>query len=227
AHELLDQETVDNFLPQLVPYHKLDPAQPVTMGAFALPELFAEVKMAHQVALNNSYGPICEIWQEWGELTGRYYKPVETYRTENAKTVILIMGSLAEVIVTNFNSNISSERDSYQMILNSIAELLGNNQIDISDFYLKFKSSWGEIDNSLYLTLKEPTNGNQYNSLILNIVDNEISLFSILPESSERKVLGYKYFNIEDNQNLKSMLNQSYLISDQKNISNTIKSFLS
>jgi len=100
AHELLDQETVDKFLPPLVPYHKLDPAKPVTMGAFAMPELFTEVKMAHQVALNNSYGPILEIWQEWGDLTGRHYKPVETYRTEGAKTVILIMGSLAEVAET-------------------------------------------------------------------------------------------------------------------------------
>ncbi|HZE20943.1 MAG TPA: pyruvate ferredoxin oxidoreductase [Desulfobaccales bacterium] len=100
AHELLDQETVDRFLPELVPYHKLDPQKPVTMGAFAMPELFAEVKMAHQVALNNSYGPILEVWQEYGDLTGRYYKPVECHRTEGAKVVLLIMGSLAEVAET-------------------------------------------------------------------------------------------------------------------------------
>jgi pyruvate ferredoxin oxidoreductase alpha subunit len=100
AHELLDQETVDKFLPPLVPYHKLDPAKPVTMGAFAMPELFTECKMAHQVALTNSYGPILEIWKEWGDLTGRHYKPVETYRTEDAKIIIMIMGSLAEVAET-------------------------------------------------------------------------------------------------------------------------------
>jgi pyruvate ferredoxin oxidoreductase alpha subunit len=100
AHELLDQETVDRFLPALKPYHKLDPQKPVTMGAFAMPELFTEVKMAHQVALNNSYAPILEVWQEYGELTGRHYKPVECYRTEGAKVVLLIMGSLAEVAET-------------------------------------------------------------------------------------------------------------------------------
>jgi pyruvate ferredoxin oxidoreductase alpha subunit len=97
AHELLDQETVDRFLPPLVPYHKLDIHQPVTMGAFAMPELYAEVKMAHQVALTNAHGPILEVWREWGELTGRHYKPVETYRTEGAKVLLMIMGSLAEV----------------------------------------------------------------------------------------------------------------------------------
>jgi pyruvate ferredoxin oxidoreductase alpha subunit len=100
AHEFMDQETVDNFLPPLVPYHKLDPAKPVTMGAFAMPELYTECKVAHQMALTNSYGPILEVWKEWGELTGRHYKPVETYRTEDAKILLLIMGSLGEVAET-------------------------------------------------------------------------------------------------------------------------------
>jgi pyruvate ferredoxin oxidoreductase alpha subunit len=96
--EMLPQETVDKFLPPLVPYHRLDPKNPVTMGAFALPELYTETKMAHQVALTNSYQPILEVWREWGELTGRHYHPVEHYRTEGAKVLLLIMGSLAEVV---------------------------------------------------------------------------------------------------------------------------------
>jgi pyruvate ferredoxin oxidoreductase alpha subunit len=100
AHEILDQETVDSFLPPLVPYHKLDPQKPVTMGAFAMPELFTEVKMAHQMALTNSYDTILEVWREWGALTGRHYQPVECYRTEGAKVLLLIMGSLAEVAET-------------------------------------------------------------------------------------------------------------------------------
>jgi len=100
AHEMMDQETVDRFLPPLKPYHVLDPQKPVTMGAFAMPELFTECKMAHQMALTNAHGPILEVWKEWGELTGRHYKPVETYRTEGAKVLLLIMGSLAEVAET-------------------------------------------------------------------------------------------------------------------------------
>jgi len=96
--EMLSQETVDKFLPPLVPYHKLDSKKPVTMGAFAMPELYTETKKAHQVALTNSYQPILEVWREWGELTGRHYHPVEHYRTEGAKVLLLIMGSLAEVV---------------------------------------------------------------------------------------------------------------------------------
>ena len=48
----------------------------------------------------NSYGPILEVWKKWGKLTGRHYKPVETYRTEDAKIIIMMMGSLAEVVET-------------------------------------------------------------------------------------------------------------------------------
>jgi pyruvate ferredoxin oxidoreductase alpha subunit len=97
ALEMLDQQTVDKFLPDYHPRFSLDPKRPVTMGAFAMPELFTECKMAHQAALMNSYGPILEIWKEWGKLTGRRYKPVETYRTEGAKVLLLMMGSLSEV----------------------------------------------------------------------------------------------------------------------------------
>jgi pyruvate ferredoxin oxidoreductase alpha subunit len=49
------------------------------------------------VALTNSYQHILEVWREWGELTGRHYQPVEHYRSEGAKVLLLIMGSLAEV----------------------------------------------------------------------------------------------------------------------------------
>ncbi|MCX5892408.1 MAG: pyruvate ferredoxin oxidoreductase [Deltaproteobacteria bacterium] len=95
--EMVDQETIDRFLPSIVPYHQLNPQKPVTMGAFAMPELFTEFKMAHQMALANSYDHILEVWREWGELTGRHYQPVERYRTEGAKIRLLIMGSLGEV----------------------------------------------------------------------------------------------------------------------------------
>ncbi len=67
------------------------------MGAFAMPELYTEAKMAHQVALTNSYEHILAVWREWGELTGRHYQPVERYRTEGAKVLLLPWAPLAEV----------------------------------------------------------------------------------------------------------------------------------
>ncbi|OGP72190.1 MAG: pyruvate ferredoxin oxidoreductase [Deltaproteobacteria bacterium RBG_13_58_19] len=97
ALELVDQEMVDRFLPSYHPRHYLDPKTPVTMGAFAMPEIYTEVKMKHQVTLMNAYDKITEIWQEWGKLTGRDYQPVERYKTQGAKILLLTMGCLSEV----------------------------------------------------------------------------------------------------------------------------------
>ncbi|MFP3868451.1 MAG: transketolase C-terminal domain-containing protein [Desulfobacteraceae bacterium] len=97
AMELVDQETVDRFLPPYHPWHQLDPKKPVTMGAFGMPEIYAEAKMKHQVTLMNSYDHIIKVWQEWGQLTGRDYHPVEHYKTEGAKLLLLTMGCLSEV----------------------------------------------------------------------------------------------------------------------------------
>ncbi len=97
AMEFVDQETLDNFLPSYHPRFRLDTENPVTMGAFAMPEVYTEVKMNHQMALTGSYEHILKIWQEWGDLTGRHYHPVEKYRTEGARILLLTMGCLSEV----------------------------------------------------------------------------------------------------------------------------------
>jgi pyruvate ferredoxin oxidoreductase alpha subunit len=97
AMNFVDQELVDKFLPDYVPLHRLDPNKPVTMGAFAMPEIYTEVKMNHQVTLTNSYEHIIKVWEEWGNLTGRHYKPVERYKADGAKTLFLTMGCLGEV----------------------------------------------------------------------------------------------------------------------------------
>ena len=60
-----DQATVDRFLPPYVPLINLNPKKPVTMGGFAMPELFTEAKMALQMALTGSYDTIVEVWKDW------------------------------------------------------------------------------------------------------------------------------------------------------------------
>ncbi len=97
AQEFLSQEDVDNFLPPYQPRYRLDPKKPVTMGAFAMPEIYTEVKYAHQVALANARQHILQVWDEWAALTGRRYQPVERYLTEEAEILLLTMGSLSEV----------------------------------------------------------------------------------------------------------------------------------
>jgi pyruvate ferredoxin oxidoreductase alpha subunit len=94
--ELIEQEKIDQFLPPYQPLHRLHPDHPVTMGAFALPSIFAEAKKAQEEALRSSMPKILETWKAFGGMTGRYYHPVETYKAEDADTLLVTMGSCGE-----------------------------------------------------------------------------------------------------------------------------------
>jgi pyruvate ferredoxin oxidoreductase alpha subunit len=94
--ELWTKDMVKEYLPPLNPLYRLHPDKVVSMGAFGLPEIYAEQKMAHHVALADSMPVILDAWDELAKLTSRNYSPVETYRTEAAETLILGMGSICE-----------------------------------------------------------------------------------------------------------------------------------
>jgi pyruvate ferredoxin oxidoreductase alpha subunit len=94
--ELIEQEKIDQFLPPYQPLYRLHPDHPVTMGAFALPSIFAETKKSHEMALRSSMSKILEIWKAFGDMTGRYYNPIETYQAEDAETLLVTMGSCGE-----------------------------------------------------------------------------------------------------------------------------------
>jgi len=94
--ELPDQAEVNRFLPEYKPYATLHPDKPMTMGAFAMPEIFTEVMKAKDVALVNAKKTILDIWKEWENLFGRRYEPVESYKAEGAEVLLLTMGSMGE-----------------------------------------------------------------------------------------------------------------------------------
>lgn len=94
--EFWTKDMVRQYLPQFKPLNSLHPDKVVTMGAFGLPEIYVEQKMAHNVALMNSRPVITKAWDEMAEMTGRKYSPVELYKTEDAETLILGMGTICE-----------------------------------------------------------------------------------------------------------------------------------
>jgi len=91
-----DQEKVDEFLPAFDYPLPLNTEKPVSMGAFAPPVLYPEAKKAQDENLRSSYGVILEHWDRFNKVFGRQYNPVEHYRTEGAKTLLLTMGSVGE-----------------------------------------------------------------------------------------------------------------------------------
>ena len=93
---LPEQSEVDSFLPRFQYSFALNPDKPMTHGAFGPPEIYSETKLAQEVAFRNSSEIIVQGWKEFGDIFGRYYHPVEEYRTENAETLLLTMGSFTE-----------------------------------------------------------------------------------------------------------------------------------
>lgn len=93
---LLDQQTVDKFLPPNKYPYPLNPKKPITIGAFGVPAVYTEAKKAQDVALKASKKVIEKTFKEYGEITGRNYSLIEEYRTDDAETLLLTMGSFSE-----------------------------------------------------------------------------------------------------------------------------------
>lgn len=74
----------------------LHPDKPVAMGDFGPPFIYMEAKKAQQVNIENSKVKILNCWQDFEKTFGRSYKPVESYKSEGAKTLLLTMGSFSE-----------------------------------------------------------------------------------------------------------------------------------
>lgn len=97
---ILEQSKVDKFLPPYEYPLPLDPNKPITMGAFAPPNIYTETKKAQQANLRAAKEVILQCWREFGSFFGRYYSPVEGYRCEKAKVLLLVMGSFSETAMS-------------------------------------------------------------------------------------------------------------------------------
>ena len=93
--EMESQEDVDAWLPTYVPQVILDPAKPVTIGPVGFPEIYTEIKKQQDMALKGSYDVVLEVWDGFEKKFGRAYKPVESYRAEDAEIIINLIGAIA------------------------------------------------------------------------------------------------------------------------------------
>ncbi|MCK4722163.1 MAG: pyruvate ferredoxin oxidoreductase [Dehalococcoidia bacterium] len=93
---LPEQEEVDRFLPKYHHPYAYDPDRPMSYGIVMNPDTYAEVKKAQDVTLRESKEVIVRVWKEFGDTFGRYYSPIDGYRTEGAKTLLMSTGCLSE-----------------------------------------------------------------------------------------------------------------------------------
>jgi pyruvate ferredoxin oxidoreductase alpha subunit len=102
AYERVDmpaQEQVDSFLPPFKPRQVLDPTDPVTIGAMVGPEAFFEVKYLMHAKQMQALDAIPQIGAEFASEFGRESGGlVRTYRTEDAETIVVALGSVVGTI---------------------------------------------------------------------------------------------------------------------------------
>ncbi len=90
-----EQEEVDRFLPPRVATHTGDPEHPAAFGGLTGPDHYYELKYMEHNAMLEAEEVIKRVAQEYGDLTGRYYKMVDPYRCEDAETVLVVSGGVA------------------------------------------------------------------------------------------------------------------------------------
>ncbi len=93
---VLDDKTVEEFLPPKKPYNPIDPEAPKTYGPLDLYDWYMEHKKLQDYHFNNNVPPVIkEVFEEYAEISGRRYTPVKTMGVEDADIGIMILGSSA------------------------------------------------------------------------------------------------------------------------------------
>ena len=102
AHERLEipsQEQVDSFLPSYEPRQVLDPDDPVSIGAMVGPEAFTEVRYLAHARQNQALELIPEVAAAFAGQFGRDSGGlVRHYRTQDADTIVIALGSVLGTI---------------------------------------------------------------------------------------------------------------------------------
>ncbi|MEM1570123.1 MAG: pyruvate ferredoxin oxidoreductase [Candidatus Bathyarchaeia archaeon] len=91
--DVLEKETIEKFLPPRKPIYRIDPENPMTFGAWTMPEYYYKFKLQQQEAMENSIKVIKQVTDEYGELTGRKYGVIQSYGLEDSKVAIMALGS--------------------------------------------------------------------------------------------------------------------------------------
>jgi pyruvate ferredoxin oxidoreductase alpha subunit len=111
--DMPSQEQVDAFLPAYAPLYKLDVNDPYTLGAYTGPELYQEVRYGIQRDCLAAKEVVKEVARDFRSAFGRWYGDViDTYRTEEAETLFVAMGS----VVGTLKDWVDAQRDAGEKV---------------------------------------------------------------------------------------------------------------
>lgn len=88
------QATADQYLAGCRPVRHLDTAAPSAWGNVVTPEMYYRHRQAVQEAMDRAVQVAQQADRVWGELTGRSYGVLERYRCDDARIVLVALGSI-------------------------------------------------------------------------------------------------------------------------------------
>lgn len=93
---LLSDVAVRDFVGDYrIPYPLLNLSQPATIGPFAMPDNYFELRYQIENSLAQVPEVLNQVAQNLAEVSGRMYGAIEAYRLEDADTALVLMGSTA------------------------------------------------------------------------------------------------------------------------------------
>ncbi len=93
--DIPEQEKVDAFLPPYELEYKIDPDEPHAFGGLTDYDGYFELRYIIQKAIEDAILKWEEVGKQFGELFGRSYGLVETYKVEDAKELIISSATIA------------------------------------------------------------------------------------------------------------------------------------
>lgn len=89
-----DQEAVDAYLPRFEPLYDLDPAEPRAYGGLVNRDHYFELRYKIYESMDRAGRLLVEAGEEFGEILGRRYAPLEGYLLDDAEYVFVSAGAM-------------------------------------------------------------------------------------------------------------------------------------
>ncbi|MDO4555364.1 MAG: pyruvate ferredoxin oxidoreductase [Lachnospiraceae bacterium] len=94
--ELMEDAPVKDFVGEYCPEeYLLNPGKPVSVGPYSISNYVMEGRKNQLIALENAKQVILDVADEFAAISGRQYGLFETYKTEDADYIMLLIGSAA------------------------------------------------------------------------------------------------------------------------------------
>lgn len=101
----IPKETIQDFIgTQRHSDWTFRPGSEGAQGLLALPDFYMELKYQQKSAMEKAKEIIPNIYQEFGEITGRYYNNIDTFHMEDAEYAIIAMGAISGTAIELVNS---------------------------------------------------------------------------------------------------------------------------